>query len=113
MAKSKKRNEKKEAEPKVKKFKKIKGLRLDQAKSDDMNTHIGLDALLFNYKHGKRSNKMLDIPIKQDTASPRFCFGLGKARAIVEYIEENSGRTAVLSIVPPQVYTGKAVIEPW
>lgn len=31
----------------------------------------------------------------------------------VEYIEENSGRTAVLSILPPQVYTGKAIIEPW
>lgn len=31
----------------------------------------------------------------------------------VEYIIENSGRTATLSIVPPEVYTGERIVLPW
>ena len=31
----------------------------------------------------------------------------------VEYVQENSGKTATLNIVPPQVYTGETIIEPW
>lgn len=31
----------------------------------------------------------------------------------VEYVEENGGRTANLSLVPPQVYTGEELVDPW
>jgi len=31
----------------------------------------------------------------------------------VEYTHEGSGQTATLSILPPQVYTGEAIKEPW
>lgn len=31
----------------------------------------------------------------------------------VEYILNSTGRTAILSIVPPEVYTGENIIDPW
>lgn len=31
----------------------------------------------------------------------------------VEYIDETNGKTAILNLVPPQVYTGEPLIEPW
>ena len=31
----------------------------------------------------------------------------------VEYIFEEKGTTAILNLVPPQVYTGKPLVEPW
>lgn len=31
----------------------------------------------------------------------------------VEYVLENSGRTATLSLVPPNVYTGERIVLPW
>ena len=31
----------------------------------------------------------------------------------VEYIQDSTGQTAVLNLIPPQAYTGEEIIDPW
>ena len=56
-----------------------------------------------------RENTMVEIISPTLGVEKGFTFLIKQ----VEYVEENSGLTAILSIVPPQVYTGEAIIEPW
>ena len=56
-----------------------------------------------------RENTMVDVISPTLGIEKAFTFLIKQ----VEYIEENSGDTSVLQIVPPQVYTGETIIEPW
>ncbi len=40
-------------------------------------------------------------------------FGFDFLIRSVEYIYEKSGRSGTLNIVPPEVYTGEPLVEPW
>lgn len=56
-----------------------------------------------------RENTMIEVISPTLGIEKAFTFLIKQ----VEYVEENSGQSAVLQIVPPQVYTGETIIEPW
>jgi prophage tail gpP-like protein len=56
-----------------------------------------------------RENTLVTVVSKSLQVPDGFTF-LIKA---VEYVFESTGTKAVLSLVPPQVYTGRPLIEPW
>ena len=56
-----------------------------------------------------RENTMVEVVSPTLGIEKGFTFLINQ----VEYVQENSGRTAILSIVPPQVYSGETIIEPW
>lgn len=56
-----------------------------------------------------RENTLVTV-VSPSTFVPRgFTFLIRQ----VEYVEENSGKTSTLSLVPPAVYTGERIVLPW